>query len=930
MEFSGRVTEQTLLSDLQPVLWRTKLHRPQVTPTLIQRPRLLEQLNRGLHHRLILVCAPAGFGKTTLLSSWIEEMETGGRAESVQLPAAWLTLQASESGLADFVRYLIAATRTIFDDACPETNAMVFGAQLPPPRRIAASLSNELDRLPGQILLVLDDYHTIRGKAVPKLLNRLLNHWPAPLHLALISRTNPPLQLAGLRAADRLTEIRSRDLRFRRDEAGQFLGKTLQMPLSDTLLDQFEAKTEGWIGALRLAALSMRAGSGVVEKLALFEHSDATMVEYLINDVLLQQFPVIQDFLLKTSVLERFSAPLCAALMGDIDPAWSVEGCIDWLERQELFIIPLDERREWFRYHYLLLDVLRLRLSATLTPEQVRELHRRAAEWYGQEGLIDDALRHARLAEDNDLVVEIMERALRDALNRSPWQVMDEWLRQLPAELIHSQPRLLMIKAWTLHFSWQLQEMSDCLDEVEALIAADSGQTLDGDGLRLLRAQMAAMRAQKAYFDNRPGDAVSFARQAEELAPASWTFLRGAGIFYSSVGMQAAGEGPAAERMLLDAYASLEDKTNSFAMRLLLGFLVIYFSQGDFEKLRQMAEVMLNQAIRGRAPLSQAWARFFLGAVYYQWNELDSAAGQFERVVADGYLAHQICIENSKYGLALIYQARGRSDEANRLVEQIAAVDIGRVGYVEEDTLSLQARLALQQGRPGSAYRWADAFTAPPADRPLLWLELTHVTRARVLLARGGADDVAKALRILDSLCEIAERTHNTRSKIEILAVRALALAALGQIGAAQKELGQALALSQAGDFVRVFVDEGPAMRRLLSSMNRNGFSGERVQRILAAFPPVESAVNASGARSPAVPEPDSAYPSIAGPLTRRESQVLQYLREPLSIKDIARRQGLSHATVKRHSINIYGKLGVNSRWDAVAVAIELGLLPPR
>jgi LuxR family maltose regulon positive regulatory protein len=711
----------------------------------------------------------------------------------------------------------------------------------------------------------------------------------------------------------------------------------LQMAPSDPLMDQLEERMEGWIGALRLAALSLRSRSNMPEKLALFERSEDTLVEYLVHDVLLQQFPVIQNFLLRTSILDRFCASLCEALLGEIDPAWSIPGCINWLEREELFIIPLDHRGEWYRLHHLLRDVLRTRLAFTVAPEQVRALHQQASIWLEHQGLEDEAMKHALLAEDRELVVGLIERGLRDVLNRSERTTLDRWLRQLPEELVRTRPWLLMIRAWTLHFSWQLPELSDCLDDVEALITVDGGQTLNESRLRLLRAQVAALRAQHAYFSNHAADAIAYARVALETAPASWTFLQGGGAFYTALGMQAGGDGPAAERWLLDRYAPLEDKTSAYGLRLLLALCLIHLNQGAFEKLRQSATILLQQAVLGGAPLIRGWAHYLLGVAHFQWNELDIAVDYFERAVGNGYLTHELPLQNGRYGLALIYQARGSSSEAEETLERAANADIMRVGYVEESTLSMQARLALQQGKLDSAYRWADTFTEPPPDKALLWLETPHLTRARILLSRGSGEDIQKAMSTLNALLEIAERTHNVNKRWEILAVRALALDVQGHDQAAQADLWQAIGLAQAGHATQYFVDLGAPLQQLLRralkqlpDMMHNGYTGGSVHRILAAFPREEEPA-ANNSSPAAVPDRGAfRYPLLAGTLTRRESQVLLQLRDPLSIKEIARRQGLSYATVKRHSINIYSKLGVNNRWDAVALAIELGLIPER
>ncbi|MGD2049011.1 MAG: LuxR family transcriptional regulator, partial [Chloroflexota bacterium] len=434
------------MTNVSSALWQTKLHRPSVTRTLVQRPQLVERLNKGIDHRLILVCAPAGFGKSTLVSSWIEGLGRKNEDGSARLPVAWLSLEETESDILVFVQYFIVALRTIFDDACRRTFDLLQARQRPPLNVIAISLSNEIEQLPGHFILVLDDYQTIQGEAVANLINELLPHWPNPLHLVLISRRNPALPLARLRANDQLTEIRSRDLRFNKDEIADFISQTLQTPLSAPLLEKLEQKTEGWIGALRLVVLLWHSSSNLEDMLTILDSSPAILVEYLVDEVLEKQFPVIQTFLLKTSILDRFCAPLCEAVIGELDPAWGIRDCIDWLEREELFVIPLDNRKRWYRYHTLLKNILPLRLSAEMKREKVEDLHYRASAWFEDQGLIDEALKHALLANDLDQAAGLMMRGLRDILNRSDWQTMEHWLSLLPEELIQTQPGLMIIK----------------------------------------------------------------------------------------------------------------------------------------------------------------------------------------------------------------------------------------------------------------------------------------------------------------------------------------------------------------------------------------------------------------------------------------------------------------------------------------------------
>jgi LuxR family maltose regulon positive regulatory protein len=913
------------MTNVTPVLWQTKLHRPPVTNTLVQRPQLFDQLNNGLNRWLTLVCAPAGFGKTTLVSSWIESFGAGDQGKPASLPAAWLSLEETDSDILIFLRYFISAVRTIFDDACPQTFDLLQTRNPPPLEVFANLLSNEMDLLSEDFILVLDDFHNIRGEAVPNLINELLLHWPRPLHLILISRTNPLLPLTRLRANDRLTELRTQTLRFNTEESEQFLNRVLQTIVSERVVKALQDKAEGWIGAMRLVALSIRGQSSMEEMLALINRQHAALVDYLVEEVLEKQFPAIGNFLLKTSMLDNFCVPLCEAVIGEYDTAWDARGCIDWLVREEFFIIPLDNDGIWYRYHHILQKVLRQRLARLTESAMLKDLHGRASTWFEQEGLIDEAIRHALLANDLDQTVGLMERGFRDVLNRSDWQMMESWLHRLPEELIQARPWLLMIRAWYLHFIFQLNELSKCLSQIEALIDEDGGVKLGLDESQLLRGQIAALRSQVSYFSNQMDQVGIWGQEALRLLPKSWRFPYGGALFCLGLSLQARGKQKAAERLLYDSYEALEIKTDAYGLRLLHAQCFNYHNEGQLEKLRQTAELLLQQATYGREALSQAWAHFFLGCVYYQWDELDSAEEHFAAIMEYRYFAHQATWQNGMFGLALVHQARGKNAEAIQIQELTRQADIERIGYVEDSTLSMHARLMLQQGDLDSAYRWANAYRVPIPDHPLFWLEMPHLTRARILLAQNNPPDILEALQILNLLYEIAERTHNRRYKIEILALRALALAALGKTRDSLAELRQAVKLSKVGGFLRVFVDLGPDMQQLLAELAQKDHSVKTIERILAAFP--DRSITRKNGDGQAQLIRHSPFPALVEPLTPRERQILVLMQEPISFKEIAYKLGIRYPTVKRHSVNIYGKLAVNSRWDAVARAIELDIL---
>jgi LuxR family transcriptional regulator, maltose regulon positive regulatory protein len=947
---SGFDTENRELEQLD--LLRAKLHRPRVTRDLVVRPRLLELLNRGLDGRLILVSAAAGFGKTTLISSWLKGMAATSGEGPGPPPAAWLSLDEHDGDLVVFLRYLVAALRTLFPGFGSETLSLLQAPQQVPEVHLFSTLNNEIEELPRDFLLVLDDYHLLEGQAVHSLFHELTHHWPRPLHLVLITRVDPPLPLGRLRATGKVTEIRTSDLRFNAEETAAYLDQVLDRPLQQQDRDLLEQQTGGWIAALQLAGISLRTLAKIESIPSTLVSTGQSLSEYLEDEVLAQQVPAIQTFLLKTSVLDRFCAPLCEAVVGEGDPAWSVRACIDWIDRAGLFVFRLDDQREWYRYHQLFRDFLQEKLLARFGAEGVIDLNRKAAAWFAQQGLLDEALRHALKVGDLELAAEVIEDGLRGGINDSDRPRLERWLSLLPEELVERRPWLLVLKAWVFQLSWQLGRQLKVLSQLEALIDEDGGATLPAEEVQLLRANVLALRAQEAFQNNQPARGVALSEEALAVLPPSWAMMRGAAMMYWGYCMASMGQDQATEWALLEEYGSLDDKTNAYAIAILFAVCYNYLNAGQLEPASRTAHVMLQQASRGRSPVLQGWAHFFLGLVSYQWNDLDRAGAYFAEVVGQHYLSGSLCVLHSMAGLVLVHQARGESSEARQVVEILSQFQLEQAGREEDEVRSLRAGLMLDQGDRESAFRWADAFTVPVPDRPLYWAEVPHITRARILLARNRADDVRLALEILDGLLDTAERTHNTRSKITILALRALALEALdpqrtrgegdaqGHAGQALVTLREAVDLAQPGGFLRVFVDLGPQMKELLGRLARDAAqssAAEPIFRILAAFPG-SGLGKVSGDTQPLPERSDRTAPGVpaAGvlelvePLTPRELQILTLLRDPLYPKEIARQLDISYLTVKRHALNVYGKLGVNTRWEAVNRAVELGILPPR
>jgi LuxR family maltose regulon positive regulatory protein len=917
------------MTDLSPILLQTKLHRPQIVRDVITRQRLIEHLNRGIRCPLIVINAPAGFGKTTLVCHWLEQSgaSQGERATSsptVSWPVAWLSLDQNDSDLNLFMRYFIAALRTIFEEACAETQTLLNSRQQAPPEVLNATFSNELQALPGEAIFVLDDYQFIRGQEVHNLLNGLARHWPKPLHLVLISRVSPPFALSSLRAKGMLTEIRTQDLRFTKQETTAYLNQAQLTAMGHSALQVLDERFEGWPAGLHLAALSLRSADSQNAVLLTLSSNNPDIAGYLIDEVLTHQLPAIHTFLLKSSILDRFCASLCDSVFGEIDSEWSAQACLDWIERSELFIIPLDDHQEWYRYHHLFQELLQIRLSAEMPPEEVAEMHHRASLWFEAQGLRDEALQHALAAGDFDLTSRQMYGGLRDALNREDRPTLERWLHLLPEEMIEQRPELLMIRVWVLQFQWRLDQQAQVLQQVEALLDAGAGESLPASELQILRRLALPVRAQQAYFNNQLPQAIDLCQQVLTLFPPSWIFVRGGAMLYLGMALHARGQTQDAEQLLLSEYESYGDRVDLYSLFLLQSLCFNYLNAGQLEQTLRTADLLIQRATRGGLALMKHWGHWFLGMVCWHRNELEEAAKHFRQIVENRYVAQISAYRDAVAGLALIRQTQGEPAAAWQLLESISQFDLRQKASEDSRTRALRARLLLMQGDLDGASRWAETFLGPPSDHPLIWLEEPQVTRACILLIRGKEDDLQSALRVLDSLEDIADRTHNTRYKIEILALRAMALQATGENKRATVELKQAVKLAQSGSFVRVFVDLGQPIQEMLRRLAHQKHFAEPIQPILAAFPEHEKS---TGGHDDSIRHAALVNSTLPEPLTPRELEVLTLLEEPSSIREIALTLNITYATARRHTINVYGKLGVNKRWDAVARAIELGIL---
>ena len=904
------------------VLLATKLHVPGLRPGFVPRPRLADRLDEGLGRGLVLVCAPAGSGKTALLADWARR---GPR------PVAWLSLDAGDNDPARFWRHAVAA----LDGLCPGIGERIGPLLGPPPppsfEPLVTALINDLTARPeaGEVLLVLDDYHLVGSQPVHASVGFLLEHLPPGLHPVLASRADPPLALARLRARGQLAELRAAELRFSADEAAAMLREVAGADLSDAAVAALAARAEGWAAGLQLAGLSLRGQEDVAGFVAAFTGSHRYVLDYLAEEVLERQSEQVRAFLLETSVLERLSGALCDAVTGRTGS----QALLEQVERAGLFLVPLDEVRGWWRYHHLFADLLRARLQQQ-QPDRVPELHHNAATWYEQRGLADDAIRHAVAAGEMTSAARLIERHYDAAFFlRGEAATIHRWLAALPEDLVRSRPRLLLGQALMAVLSGRLEAVEPLLDAAErasAGAAAEPFEPTAGRARSLLVNAPALIALLRSILAQLRGDAdatVAFASQAlarsredewrlrsdvqECLAVAEW--LRGRlAEAERAFGSSIAGW-RAADRPTFTAYAGYH-----------LG--QIQRAQGRLDAaVRTCWQALEITAPPGRPPLPAAGPAYVgLGEVAYQRNELDTALRHVtEGIALCRQFVHTAPLATGLVTLAWIRQATGDPASAREAIGEAMQAAPGPPGLLNP-VPAQRARLLLAQGDVAGAARWTQENGLHADDEPDYPREPGHLVLARVLLAEGRP---GPALALLDRLHAAAAAQDRTGSLIEAGALRALALAALGEEAAAVAALARALTLACPQGYVRVFTDEGPPMAALLhqlvaaqrSSQDAAGVELGCLARLLRSV--------GAGHAVPDRGRGSAAVPGLAEALTARELEVLAMLAAGQSNQAIAGELVVTLDTVKKHVSHVMDKLGAANRTEAVARARELDLI---
>jgi LuxR family maltose regulon positive regulatory protein len=923
-----------------PIL-ATKLYIPSPRPKAVLRPRLTDRLKEGLPHSqgVTLISAPAGFGKTSLVSEWVADCQ---RLE-LKVRVAWLSLEQEDSDPIRFLAYLVAALQTVAPQIGQEVVGLLQSPQPPPPEAILTTLLNEITILPDKFVLVLDDYHVIDSKPVDLALTFLLDHLPPQIHLVITTREDPQLPLARLRARGQMTELRAADLRFTAAEAAEFLGQVMGLSLSTADITALEDRTEGWIAGLQLAALSVQDHQDVSGFIRALTGDHRYIVDYLVEEVLQRQPEPVRNFLLQTAILDQLNGSLCDAVTGQAGGKARLEA----LERGNFFVVPLDDQRHWYRYHHLFAEVLQAHLVAE-RPDQAPMLHRRASEWYEQNGSAAQAIRHALAAEDFERAANLVELAV-PAMRQSRQQTtVLGWLKALPDPLLRARPVLSVHYAGSLLVSGVLEGVEARLRDAERWLdtaaegperpEAPSAETspaksqgpsgeqsrtmvvVDEEEFRGLPGSIAIYRAAIALALGDVAGTLKYARRVLDVVPEDDHLRRGSAAGFLGLAYWTSGDLEAAHQSYAECMARLQKAGYlSDAIGCAIALADIRIAQGHLHEAMRTYEAALRPVTEPGAPVLLGTADLHVGMseLFYERDDLNAATQHLLRSQELGDFAGsrqnpyrwRVAMARIRVAQGDLGGAVGLLDEAERLYASDFFPNVRPIA-------ALKTRAWLAQGRLGEATSWAREKGLSIEDDLSYLREFEHITLARVLLARHRSDQsgrsILEAMGLLERLLKAAEEGQRAGHIIEILVLQALAHQMKGDIPAAIAPLERALTLAEPEGYVRMFVDEGPSMAILLEKAAKQRIAPSYVRQLLTALGKAEG--------GPPVNQ------ALIEPLSERELEVVRLLKTELTGPEMARELSVSLSTLRTHTQKIFSKLGVNSRRAAVRRAEELNL----
>lgn len=890
---------------------QTKLHRPPITREHVYRNHLIDFLDKNLYKPLTLVSAGAGYGKSTLISSWLEKSK---------VPYSWVSLNDDDNDLRTFIDFIFASIKKTFPKSLGQLNDSLKAAVLPPLNVISEILINGLDEIDKEFVLVLDDFHLIQNNQINQLIGKLLSFPPQNMQLVIISRNDPFLNLNSLRAYSRMNEIRMAELCFTENEIIKLFMNLLNVEIKTDIAHKLMQKTEGWITALRITSLIVKKDEDVNEAIKKIDSISPITSVFLINQVVLSQPELIQKFIFKMSILDKF----CDEMLDDFfhfDSDDSTErktgkDVIHTLLNANLFTISLDNDGKWYRFHHLFQEILQNQLKNQHSIEDINAYHIEASEWFDKNGFIEAALKHALIADKIPVIVSIIEKFRNELINNEQWNRIDHILKLIPINIIEINPILLCTKAWHLEYRGQLLEAFECMDKAKLLLEKTSLISSKRDEIE---GEIAVMKSQNFLVFGNSKKAFEFAMSGLKLVPVHSSLIRSYAITFLVVLYQMEFELKKGLK-IVEKLVKENPLFPSSKARILFGYSVAYWLECKIHKARPSALLCFELGQKHKVQDAKIFGGFILGAIHYANNELSEAEKYLQNIVSDPYSCRPLFLVNSGFILALINFYRGQNNEANKIIDKLI-LHISK----SNDILSLNL---LRSFKVELSIKNGDVSKAKLLNRdisydqiPHLWFYyLPHLTNIKLLLAENTTESLEKAVVLITQIDEYFKKINKISGRIQLLALHALILNRQGKNDAAIAKLTESISFVNPEESVRVYIDLGSGMKKLLSKLPDNSKINLQVKSILNAFPHSEI-------KSIQLPKDPSLKKMEYNTLSFREIEVLKLVSNGLRNKEIAEKLFVSTNTIKKHLYNTSQKLLVNKRFEMVNKAKRLGIL---
>ena len=884
----------------------TKLHRPPVPNDLVVRQHLIDVLNKNINLPFTLVSAPAGYGKSTLISSWLEDC---------QIPSCWISLDEFDNDLRQFYQYLVAAISKLHPDACKTARSLLRLAEIPSAPVLARQLLNGLEPVRGQFIVVLDDYHFIKENSVTRLLEELLRHPHPSLHLVLASRRDPALPLMSYRSKGHIYEVRVNDLRFSTKETDVFLSKFLRNPLNEEHLKLLDQKTEGWPTGLRLTALTLKSSDNLPEAVEYLPDGSMLVLDYIVSEVIEQQSETLQNWLISCSILGRFCASLCEAVCTNGRDDINGETFIQQIAASNLFLVPLDTNGTWYRFHHLFRKMLQDQLELRFSPDQKGMLYRKAGAWFAEHEYMDEALHFLLAAGDTEAAAQTICRFRYQLMNKEQWHRLVDWLVLLPQNIIEQNPELLLLKIRLFDKGTPVADCRRYLTIVEAMIEG-SGAARSPE-LEHLIAEFHSYKAWFYYLDGDGEKAVSYAQKSLRGLDPKALSVRGTSTVILAMSLQMMGNLDEAYEAIYDAFEKGINTEATLHSKLLTALCFVHWISGNNEGITQVSKELLKLGTEHELPEAISSAHYFLGQTYYTMDELPNAEQEFKSVIDTQFMANIWDYIHSAFGLALIYNCQGKNQEAIEVAENIMSLGIDRSN---KDIIHLaqafKSELSLRSSDPPSSRQWSSTYAPYPLN-PGHRSYIPQLTYVRSLLELSSEKKVDEAEDLLSELHDYCVKIHNRKYLVDVLLLQSLMFYRQDASSKALQKLGEAMTIAEQGRIYRPFLDLGVPMFDLIDQLTGNSQVSHFVSNLRQKCElHNESSLSQHNENGQALILPIESEEGYH--LTLREVELLKLLANGMSNGEIAEQLFISIVTVKKHLSNIYKKLDVKNRAQAV------------